>query len=111
MSLPYLQRAKKVKSFTSISGTARLAIWTVPRSRKTINIASGFSETNRVREAQQLGAGEYIRKPYTFQKIGEAGQNQFPLDFQWRPDFLPYALRPTPYATQQLPLESIAQLQ
>ena len=35
-------------------------------------IASGFSETNRVKEAQQLGAGNYVKKPYTVQKIGLA---------------------------------------
>ena len=35
-------------------------------------IASGFSETDRVKEAQQLGAGKYIKKPYTFEKIGLA---------------------------------------
>jgi PAS domain S-box-containing protein len=33
-------------------------------------IASGFSETNRVKEAQRLGAGPYLRKPYTFEKLG-----------------------------------------
>ncbi len=35
-------------------------------------ITSGFSETDRVREAQKLGAGAYIRKPYTLEKIGLA---------------------------------------
>jgi signal transduction histidine kinase len=35
-------------------------------------IASGFSETARVKEAQRLGAGAYIRKPYTLEKIGLA---------------------------------------
>jgi signal transduction histidine kinase/CheY-like chemotaxis protein/molybdopterin-binding protein len=35
-------------------------------------IASGFSETERVHEAQRLGAGEYIKKPYTIEKIGVA---------------------------------------
>jgi DNA-binding NtrC family response regulator len=35
-------------------------------------IASGFSETDRVREAQRLGAGQYIKKPYTLEKIGIA---------------------------------------
>ncbi len=35
-------------------------------------IASGFSETDRVKEAQDLGAGEYIKKPYTLEKIGLA---------------------------------------
>ncbi len=33
-------------------------------------IASGFSETSRVREAQRLGVGKYIKKPYTLEKIG-----------------------------------------
>ena len=33
-------------------------------------IASGFSETGRVKEAQRLGAGQYVRKPYTLKKIG-----------------------------------------
>ncbi|GAG24157.1 unnamed protein product, partial [marine sediment metagenome] len=33
-------------------------------------IASGFSETDRVKEAQKLGAGKYIKKPYTLEKIG-----------------------------------------
>ena len=35
-------------------------------------IASGFSETDRVKKAQQLGAGRYLKKPYTMDKIGMA---------------------------------------
>jgi len=35
-------------------------------------ITSGFSESDRVKEAQSLGAGEYIKKPYLFEKIGIA---------------------------------------
>ena len=35
-------------------------------------IASGFSETDRVREIQRLGGGRYIKKPYTMEKIGLA---------------------------------------
>jgi nitrogen-specific signal transduction histidine kinase/ActR/RegA family two-component response regulator len=35
-------------------------------------LVSGFSETERVREAQQLGAGAYVRKPYIMEKIGVA---------------------------------------
>jgi PAS domain S-box-containing protein len=35
-------------------------------------IASGFSETWRVKEAQRLGAGAYVKKPYTIEKIGQA---------------------------------------
>jgi len=33
-------------------------------------IASGFSETDRVKAAQKLGAGDYIKKPYTLKSIG-----------------------------------------
>ena len=35
-------------------------------------IASGFSETDRVKELQSLGAGAYIRKPFLLEKIGLA---------------------------------------
>ncbi len=35
-------------------------------------IASGFSETVRIREIQQLGGGGYIKKPYSLEKIGKA---------------------------------------
>jgi two-component system, cell cycle sensor histidine kinase and response regulator CckA len=35
-------------------------------------IASGFSETDRVQDAQSLGVGGYIKKPYTIEKIGMA---------------------------------------
>ncbi len=35
-------------------------------------ITSGFSETDRVKEIQLLGAGEYIKKPYTLEKLGSA---------------------------------------
>ncbi|MFH1982230.1 MAG: PAS domain S-box protein [Pseudomonadota bacterium] len=35
-------------------------------------IASGYSETARVRAAQELGAGRYIRKPYSIETIGVA---------------------------------------
>jgi len=35
-------------------------------------IVSGFSETGRVKEAQALGAGAYVRKPYTLERLGLA---------------------------------------
>jgi two-component system, cell cycle sensor histidine kinase and response regulator CckA len=35
-------------------------------------IVSGFSETERVNQAQALGAGPYVRKPYLMEKIGQA---------------------------------------
>ena len=41
-----------------------------PNQKATI--ASGFAETDDVKEAQKLGAGQYIKKPYTIEKIGLA---------------------------------------
>jgi signal transduction histidine kinase len=35
-------------------------------------IASGYSESEHVKKAQSIGAGAYIRKPYSFEKIGMA---------------------------------------
>ncbi len=35
-------------------------------------IASGFSETQRVRQALKLGVGAYVKKPYTLERFGEA---------------------------------------
>ncbi|BBO67377.1 hypothetical protein DSCA_13070 [Desulfosarcina alkanivorans] len=39
-------------------------------------IASGFSESQRVLEAQRLGAGRYIKKPYRMEQIGMALKEQ-----------------------------------
>ena len=39
-------------------------------------IVSGFSETDRVGEAQKLGAAAYIKKPYMKEKIGVAIRNE-----------------------------------
>ena len=35
-------------------------------------IVSGFSESDRVHDAQALGAGAYVRKPYVIEKLGLA---------------------------------------
>ena len=35
-------------------------------------IASGYSESDRVKEAQRIGAGTYIKKPYLIEKFGRA---------------------------------------
>ena len=35
-------------------------------------IVSGFSETEHVKEAKSLGAGDYLRKPYIQEKLGLA---------------------------------------
>ncbi len=39
-------------------------------------IASGFSESERVLQAQRLGAGRYIKKPYQLEQIGLALKEQ-----------------------------------
>jgi DNA-binding NtrC family response regulator len=33
-------------------------------------IVSGFAETDEVKETQKLGAGKYIKKPLTLEKLG-----------------------------------------
>ena len=43
-------------------------------------IASGFSETDRVKKAQKLGAGPYVKKPYTIEKIGMAVKEELEKD-------------------------------
>jgi DNA-binding NarL/FixJ family response regulator len=35
-------------------------------------ITSGYSETSRVSEARRLGAGPYLKKPYTLENLGRA---------------------------------------
>jgi signal transduction histidine kinase len=39
-------------------------------------IVSGFSESDRVHDAQGLGAGEYVKKPYIIEKLGMAVRNE-----------------------------------
>ncbi len=43
-------------------------------------ITSGFSETDRIKEAQGAGAAKYIRKPYTIEGIGMAIKSTFELE-------------------------------
>ena len=50
--------------------TYRRAVQLHPKQKAII--ASGFSESENVKEAQRLGAGVYIRKPYLLEKIGLA---------------------------------------
>ena len=40
-------------------------------------IASGYAKTKEVDLAQELGAGKYIKKPYTLEKIGVAVKKEF----------------------------------
>jgi PAS domain S-box-containing protein len=44
-------------------------------------IASGFSETARVKEARNMGAGAYVKKPYSLEEIGLTVRAE--LDKQW----------------------------
>jgi len=39
-------------------------------------IVSGFSETGRVKDAQHLGAGAYVKKPYLLDRIGSAVKDE-----------------------------------
>ncbi|MFH2093328.1 MAG: response regulator [Pseudomonadota bacterium] len=39
-------------------------------------IVSGYSESDRVKKAQMLGAGSYLRKPYNFINLGRAVKNE-----------------------------------
>ena len=47
------------------------AILRIVPDQKAI-IVSGFTETEMVKETQRLGAGAYVKKPYTLEKIGLA---------------------------------------
>ncbi len=51
----------------------------VNQGQKAI-IASGFSETDRVKKAQKLGAGQYVRKPYTLETVGVAVRAELDAD-------------------------------
>ena len=44
-------------------------------NQKTI-IVSGYSETDRVKKAQKLGAGAYIKKPYLTETLGLAVRSE-----------------------------------
>ena len=47
-------------------------------SQKAV-IASGYSETDQVKETQRLGAGTYIRKPYSLETLGMAVKQELSL--------------------------------
>ena len=58
--------------------TYRKILETHPKQKAII--ASGFSETDRVKETQKLGAGQYVRKPYALEKIGVAVRDELKED-------------------------------
>jgi DNA-binding NtrC family response regulator len=42
-------------------------------------IASGYAETDKVKAAQRLGAGEYLKKPYMIDRLGKVVKNALTL--------------------------------
>ncbi len=44
-------------------------------------VASGYSETQRVRELQNLGGGAYLRKPYTIDKLARVVKSELQKNF------------------------------
>lgn len=42
------------------------------KPEQKILVASGFSETERVKEVQRLSGGQYLKKPYTIERVGKA---------------------------------------
>jgi two-component system cell cycle sensor histidine kinase/response regulator CckA len=48
-------------------------------------IVSGFSETDRVKKAQELGAGAYVKKPYILEKLGIAIRSELLKDITKNP--------------------------
>jgi DNA-binding NarL/FixJ family response regulator len=42
------------------------------RPKQRAIIVSGFSENEEVSQTQAMGAGAFVRKPYTLQQIGQA---------------------------------------
>ena len=47
------------------------------KTKQKAVITSGFSETDKVKEAQRLGAVQYVKKPYTIKNIGVAIRSAF----------------------------------
>ncbi|BBO90030.1 hypothetical protein DSCOOX_32100 [Desulfosarcina ovata subsp. ovata] len=43
-------------------------------------VASGYVETERVKQAQQLGVGQSVKKPYTLETIAIAIKNELARD-------------------------------
>jgi hypothetical protein len=49
----------------------------LPRTQRfLVGIVSGYSESERVRAARELGAGTYVKKPYIKEKLGLAVRNE-----------------------------------
>ena len=46
------------------------------KPNQKVIIASGYAETERVKTALEMGAGQYLRKPYTLERIGMAVRHE-----------------------------------
>lgn len=55
-------------------GTYRRIIEAYPGQKAVI--ASGFTESDRVKKALELGAGAYVKKPYAIEVLGMAVKNE-----------------------------------
>jgi CheY-like chemotaxis protein len=55
-------------------GTFRRSVQANPRQKAIIT--SGFSENERVKEVQRLGASAYLRKPYTLERLAMAVRDE-----------------------------------
>ncbi len=60
-------------------------ILTVKPDQRAV-IVSGFSESDRVRNAQSLGAGPYVKKPYVIEKLGGAVKEALSQQTSYLPD-------------------------
>lgn len=50
------------------------------RPRQKAIVASGYAETDRVKQAQQLGAEQYVKKPYTLETLAIVIKNELTKD-------------------------------
>ena len=50
------------------------------RPEQKVVIASGYSETDKIREIQRLGGSSYVNKPYTMKEIGLAVKEELQKD-------------------------------
>jgi CheY-like chemotaxis protein len=50
------------------------------RPRQKAIVASGYAETDRVKQAQQLGADQYVKKPFTLETLAVAIKNELTRD-------------------------------
>src|SRR4030043_1801413 len=65
----YIDRYEEA-GISGLSDTYRSVLAIHPKQKAII--VSGFSESDRVKTAKDLGVGAYVRKPYVIEKLGLA---------------------------------------